>query len=147
MTLVKYNSGLPNLENRNFSTLFDRFFNESFHEGRKEARQYFAPQVDISESKASFEIAVAAPGMKKSDFKINMNDGSLTISGERKFEEKKEEKNYHSVETQYGSFSRTFHLPDNISEEKIEASYEDGILNIIIPKDEKKELERTIQIK
>lgn len=146
MTLIKYNPSLPNTENRSFSSLLDRFFNESFN-GMGKEMQHFAPQVDIAESKKAFEISVAAPGMKKSDFNIDMSDGSITISGERKFEEKKEEKNFHSVETQYGSFSRTFHLPDNIKEDKIEASYQDGILNIVIPKDEQKELKRTIQIK
>jgi HSP20 family protein len=146
MTLIKYNPSLPSTENRSFSNLLDRFFNESFNGISKEL-QHFAPQVDIAESKAAFEISVAAPGMKKSDFNIDMKDGSITISGERKFEEKKDEKNYHAVETQYGSFSRSFHLPDNIKEDKIEASYQDGILSIVIPKDEQKELKRTIQIK
>lgn len=146
MTLIKYNPSLPSNENRSFSSLLDRFFNESFH-GIGKDMQHFAPQVDIAESKNAFEISVTAPGMKKSDFNIDMNDGSITISGKRKFEEKKDEKNYHSVETQYGSFSRTFHLPENVNEDKIEASYQDGILNIVIPKDEKKELKRTIQVK
>ena len=146
MTLIKYSSGLPSNENKNFSTLLDRFFNESFNGIGKEV-QHFDPQVDIAESKTAFDIYLAVPGMKKSDFNINMSDGSITISGERKFEEKKDDKNYHAVETQYGSFSRTFHLPDNIKEDKIEASYQDGILNIGIPKDEQKELQRTIQIK
>lgn len=146
MTLIKYNPSLPNTENRSFSSLLDRFFNESFNGVGKEM-QHFSPQVDIAESKKAFEIAVAAPGMKKADFKIDMKDGSITISGDRKFEERKEEKNFHSIETQYGSFSRTFHLPENIDEDKIEASYQDGILNIVIPKDEKKELKKTIQIK
>jgi HSP20 family protein len=146
MTLIKYNHSLPSTENRSFSNLLDRFFNESFNGISKEL-QHFAPQVDIAESKAAFEVSVAAPGMKKSDFNIDMKDGSITISGERKFDEKKEEKNFHSVETQYGAFSRTFHLPDNIEEDKIQATYIDGILNIVIPKDEKKELKRTIQIK
>lgn len=146
MTLIKYNPSLPSTENKSFSSVLDRFFNESFNGIGKEM-QHFAPQVDIAESKNAFDISVAAPGMKKTDFNIDMNEGSITISGERKFEEKKDEKNYHSVETQYGSFSRTFHLPENIKEDKIEASYQDGILNIVIPKDEKKELKRKIQVK
>ena len=146
MTLIKYNPSLPSTENRSFTSLLDRFFNESFNGISKEL-QHFAPQVDIAESKAAFEVSIAAPGMKKSDFNIDMKGGSITISGERKFEEKKDDKNYHALETQYGTFSRTFHLPDNVVEDKIEATYQDGILNIIIPKDEKKELKRTIQVK
>jgi len=146
MTLIKYNPSLSNTENRHFSSLLDRFFNDSFN-GMDKGMKNFAPQVDIAESKNAFEISVAAPGMKKADFNIDMKDGSITISGERKFEENKEEKNFHSLETQYGSFTRTFHLPDNINEDEVEASYEDGILNIVIPKNEKKELKRKIQVK
>jgi HSP20 family protein len=146
MTLIKYNPNLPNTENKSFSSLLDRFFNESFNGITKEM-QHFAPQVDIAETAKAFELSVAAPGMNKSDFKIDMNDGSITIKGERKFVDEKEEKNYHSIETQYGSFSRTFHLPDNILEDKIEAIYQDGILKVVIPKDSKKELKRTIQVK
>lgn len=146
MTLIKYNPELSKFENRSFSSLLDRFFNESFNGIGKEI-QSFSPQVDIAESKQAYEIAMAVPGMKKSDFKIDLNEGRITISGERKFEEKKEEKNFHSVESHYGSFSRSFYLPDNIKEDKVEASYTDGILKIVVPKDEKKELSRTVQIK
>ncbi|GAA5040729.1 heat-shock protein [Marivirga lumbricoides] len=146
MTLLKYNSGLSNLENRSFSNFLDRFFNESFANVNKQV-QSFSPQVDVAESKDEFELSVAVPGMKKSDFKIDITDGRLVISGERKFEEKKEEKNFHSVETHYGSFQRSFYLPENIKEDKVEASYEDGILKLVIPKEEKKELKKTIQIK
>lgn len=146
MTLIKYNQGLSNLENKRFSNLLDRFFNESFSNYSGELKS-FNPQVDIAEDKTSFELSVAVPGMKKSDFKIDMTDGRITISGERKLENEKSEKNFHSVETQYGAFSRSFYLPDNVKEDKIEASYEDGILKVVIPKDEKKELTKTIQIK
>ena len=60
--------------------------------------------------------------MKKSDFNIDLTEGRLTISGERKIEEKKEGKNYHSIETHFGSFSRSFYLPENVLSEKIEAT-------------------------
>ncbi|MBK6265745.1 Hsp20/alpha crystallin family protein [Marivirga sp. S37H4] len=146
MTLIKYDQGLPNVANRSFSNFLDRFFNESFVNANKEMES-FNPQVDVAEGKKEFELSVAVPGMKKSDFNIDMSDGKITISGERKFENEKDGKNYHSVETKYGAFSRTFYLPDNILEDKVEASYQDGILKVIIPKDEKKELKKTIQIK
>ncbi len=146
MTLIKYNQGLSNLENKRFSNFLDRFFNESFNNYDNEQKS-FNPQVDIAEDEKGFELSVAVPGMKKSDFKIDMADGRITISGERKLENEKKEKNFHSLETQYGSFSRSFYLPENVKEDKIEASYEDGILKVLIPKDEKKELTKTIQIK
>lgn len=146
MTLIKYNDGLPNLENKRFSNFLDRFFNESLNNFGNEMKS-FNPQVDIAEDKAGFELSIAVPGMKKSDFKIDMSDGRITVSGERKLENEKNERNYHSLETQYGSFSRSFYLPDNVKEDKVEASYQDGILKVTIPKDEKKELTKTIQIK
>ena len=76
-----------------------------------------------------------------------MNNGNITISGERKMENNKNGKNYHSLESSYGKFSRSFELPTGINENKINAKFIDGILNISIPKDEKKIVKNTIQIK
>lgn len=146
MALIKYNPGLRDFENKSFSNFIDRFFNESLSNVDKQV-QRFSPQVDIAESDTDFEVTLAVPGMKKSDFKIDLNDDQLIISGERKFENTKKDKNFHSVETHYGSFSKSFYLPDNIKKEKIEAGYEDGLLTIRIPKDEKKETIKTISIK
>jgi HSP20 family protein len=69
------------------------------------------------------------------------------VSGERKMSHEKTEKNYHTVESSYGTFSRSFYLPDNVNVEKIDASYKDGVLNIVLPKDAKKEMKKTIAIK
>ena len=71
-----------------------------------------------------------------SNFKIEINDNNLTVSGERKFTNEKKDKNFHSVETNYGSFSRSFTLPDNSDGSKISAKYNNGILELVIPKDE-----------
>jgi HSP20 family protein len=146
MTLIKYNQGLLNLENRRFSNFIDRFFSESLNTNGGDAKS-FNPQVDIAEDKLGFELSLAVPGMKKSDFKIDMSDGKITISGERKLENENKAKSFHSLETQYGAFSRSFYLPENVKDEKVEAIYQDGILKVMIPKDEKKELHKTIQIK
>lgn len=146
MTLIKYNPEFANVENRSFSKFLDRFFNESVVSANKSIES-FSPQVDVAEDKKEYELSFAVPGMKKSDFNIDLSEGKITISGERKFESKKEDKNYHAVETKYGAFSRSFYLPDNIVEDKVEATYQDGILKVTIPKDEKKELRKTIQIK
>lgn len=146
MTLLKYNPSLRNVEDKSFSTMLDRFFNDSFSNFATTV-DTFSPKVDISETKVDFQLELAVPGMKKGDFNIDMKKDQLTISGERKREEKKDDKNYHSVETAYGSFSRSFFLPENIKADEIEASYDNGILKITIPKDEKKELVKTIQIK
>lgn len=145
MSLIKYNPRTF----RSFTTnnLFDDLFNDRFFNSDVTAGKSFTPQVDISETEKAFELSFAIPGIKKDEIKIDLNEGQLVVSGERKFEEKKEEKNFHSVETRYGSFSRSFQLPDNINADKVEAKYEDGLLNIVIPKDEKKIQKKTIAIK
>ncbi len=99
----------------------------------------FVPRVDIVEAEKGYEIHVAAPGMKKEDFKVELSEGRLVISGERKFQkEEGDKKTYHRVETQYGSFLRSFILPEDIRVDGIAAEYTDGILKISLPKDEKK---------
>ncbi|WP_422360777.1 Hsp20/alpha crystallin family protein [Reichenbachiella sp.] len=145
MSLIKYNPRTL----RTFTTnnLFDDLFNDRFFNNDVTVGKSFTPQVDISETEKAFELSFAIPGIKKNEVSIDVNEGQLIVSGERKFEEKKEDKNFHSVETRYGSFSRSFHLPDNIDANKVEAKYEDGLLNITIPKDEKKIQKKTIAIK
>lgn len=142
MKLVRYNQLEPQMP-ATFSGLLDRFFQDSFGPTLKQ----FSPSVDISEDEKSYEIHLAVPGVKKSDFNIDLTDGKLTISGERKFEEKKEGKNFHSIETQYGAFRRSFFLPEDVLEEKVEAKYEDGVLKINLPKKEKKTNKASIVVK
>ncbi|WP_026951287.1 Hsp20/alpha crystallin family protein [Algoriphagus mannitolivorans] len=142
MKLVRYNQLEPQMP-ATFSGLLDRFFQDSFGPSIKQ----FSPSVDISEDEKAYEIQVAVPGVKKSDFHIDLTDGKLTISGERKFEEKKEGKNFHSIETQYGSFRRSFFIPEDVIEEKVEASYEDGVLKVNLPKKEKKTSKASIVVK
>jgi len=138
MKLVRYNT-VPSL----FDDFVDRHFGKSFNNGES----YFLPNVDVSETDKEFEIQVSAPGMDKKDFKLELNDNQLTISGERKFEKEDTKKNFHAVESRYGKFSRSFYMPDNANGEKIQASYKNGILSVLIPKDEKKEVRNLIEIK
>ena len=104
------------------------------------------PKVDIIENEKAFELHVAVPGLSKEDFNIELNKNLLTISGERKLSSEKKDTNYHSIETQYGSFSRSFTLPENVDAEKINAKYNNGILELMVPKDEKKVLKNTIKV-
>lgn len=143
MTLIKYNP--KDYRPTTFSNFIDRFFNDEFFGGR--ALTNFSPQVDIAETEKEFEIQFYVPGMKKEDITIDIHDDRLTVSGERKMENEKKEKNFHSVESHYGTFSRSFYLPENVNTEKVDASYKDGILHVVIPKDEKKIAKRTINIK
>ncbi|SMO55458.1 Hsp20/alpha crystallin family protein [Fodinibius sediminis] len=131
---MRYNRPESNLMSKRFSDIMDEFFNDAVNARRDK----FMPSIDISETETKFHISVELPGMKKDDININLENSRLTISGERRFQDKEDGKTYHRVETRYGSFNRSFQLPDNVDEESIEASYEDGLLNISIDKSEDK---------
>lgn len=104
------------------------------------------PAVNIQEDEKHFILEFAVPGMKKDDFKINLENQILTISSEIKEENEENKVNYTRKEFVYNSFSRSFTLPKNIVADKIKADYKDGILHISIPKDEKTKLTRDIKV-
>ncbi len=145
MSIVRYNSMLNDYVPTTFSNMIDRFFADNVARSGGSAFT-FVPRVDVIEEEKSFDIHMAVPGMNKEDFKIDLNDNYLTISGERKYSREKKENLYRSVETQYGSFSRSFSLPENVDGSKISAQYKDGILLVSVPKDEKKTLKQTIKV-
>ncbi len=100
------------------------------------------PAVNIEEEKKEFKISLAVPGMKKDDFKINVEGDMLTISAETKEEKEEKDKQYTRKEYSYSSFSRTFTIPEGTRTDKIDARYEDGVLKLVIPKtDETRKLE------
>lgn len=134
MSLIKYTRPNVDLHSKNFSDILDEFFNDSLNY----RRDSFMPSVDISETDNEFEVSVELPGMKKEDINVDLDNGRLSISGERKFEKEEEGKNYHRVESSFGSFNRSFQLPESINEESIEAKYDNGVLNITIAKREEK---------
>lgn len=94
----------------------------------------WAPRVDIAETDKEFIINAEIPDVKKEDVKVMVDNGILTIRGERKQEKEEKGKKFHRVERFYGSFSRSFTLPNNVDESKIEASFKDGMLNLTVPK-------------
>lgn len=94
----------------------------------------WAPSVDIAETPEEFQIKAELPEVKKEDVKINIEDGVLRISGERKQEKEEGGKKWHRVERTYGSFMRTFSLPTNVDDAKIQADYKDGVLTLRLPK-------------
>ena len=143
MALIKYhhNQYAP----ASYSNIVDRFFNENFFSG--EVSNNFTPTVDVIETDKQFEIRFSIPGVDKDHINIDLDKGKLTVSGERKMEEKTEKRNYRTVETRYGAFSRSFYLPENINEDKIEADHKNGVLNVVIPKEEAKSTVRNIAIK
>jgi HSP20 family protein len=149
MTIVKRNSNLLN----NFPTLFDDFLNRDiFNWGLTNFSDTNTtiPAVNIKETSDNYEVEVAAPGMTKKDFRVQLEGNSLTISSEKTTKkEEKEEVRYTSREFSYQSFSRTFTLQkDVVDTEKIQAKYEDGVLHLLIPKMEqaKQKQPRLIEI-
>ena len=91
-------------------------------------------KVDISEDEDAFYIEAEIPGLKKEDISLGVEEDVLTIKGERKKETEEQGKNYHRVERNYGSFSRSFNLGELIDQENIEASFENGVLHVSLPK-------------
>jgi HSP20 family protein len=143
MTLVKNNHEVKEFIPRSFTDILDNFFNESLESGKSFR---YVPSTDIVEDEKNFEVSISLPGLKKEEIKIEINERKLIVSGERKFE-KQEGKKYHTMETRYGSFKRSFYLPDTIHTDSIRAEFTDGILKISLPKDEKKIGKTIVEIK
>lgn len=99
----------------------------------------WAPAVDISETAKAYVIKAELAGMKREDIQVELNDGLLRISGERKYEKKDADDRQHRIERFYGSFARSFSLPDNVDAQAFKAEYADGVLTLTVPKRENKE--------
>lgn len=95
------------------------------------------PSVDISETGASYLIKAEIPGVNKDDVKVTIQNGMLTIQGERKQEKEEKDKKFHRIERSYGSFVRSFSMPDDADESAVKAEFKDGMLNVTLPKSEK----------
>ena len=125
---------------REFSTLQDRMnrlFRESYNDaGRDESltTSSFAPAVDVYEDEHNVMLKIEVPGIDEKDIDVRVENNTLTVHGERKFEKEEKEENYHRVERQYGSFSRTFTLPNTVDTESVSADYEKGVLKIKLAK-------------
>ena len=130
MTLMRYTRPKNTVSNQRFSDIMDEFFNDVVNSGSDS----FTPSIDISETDDQFLISAELPGMDKENINIDLENGRLSISGERSFKNEEEGKTFHRVETRYGSFNRSFQLPENVDEESIKATYENGLLNITIDK-------------
>jgi HSP20 family protein len=138
MNLVKWD---PFRELEDVSTRLNRIF------GRPLARSEsgnellavadWAPSVDISETDAAYLIKGEIPGVKKEDVKVTIQDGMLTIQGERKHEKEEKGKKFHRVECSYGNFMRSFQMPDDADENNVKAEFKDGMINVTLAKSAK----------
>jgi HSP20 family protein len=118
---------------REVDSLFDRFFDRTGDDG---SSAVWAPQTDLVETDENFQLRLDVPGMSKEDIDISLQNGTLTVSGERTSERTDEGEDYVRVERAFGTFHRTFTLPDAVDHDNIEATYEDGVLSIHVPKTE-----------
>jgi HSP20 family protein len=146
MTLVKFN---PEKRNASllpgFSDVFDSIFNDTFFNDRMVTR---VPAVNISETENNYHVELAAPGLKKEDFKLNLENNILNVSVEQSTNNEDNQKNYSKREYSYTSFVRSFTLPESADDSQIDATYADGILRIDIAKrEEAKTVRRQIEIK
>ncbi len=106
----------------------------------------WAPAVDITETKDAYLLKVEIPGLKREDVKVAVDDRVLTISGDRQVEKEEKDRKHHRIERVYGSFARSFSLPDHVDDENIRAEYKDGILTLTLTKHEKAK-PRAIEVK
>jgi len=117
----------------------DRLFREAFSpvwgEGELSTRTW-APPVDIYENGDSLVLKAELPGVDPKDVEVRVEDNTLYLKGERKFEKEVKEQSYHRVERSYGTFTRSFSLPNSIDSDKVQAEYKDGILTLTMPKRE-----------
>ena len=138
MTLVRWN---PSRELEEMSDRLNRMFNrQALPQANAKETMVVAdwvPSVDVSETEGEYQIKAEIPDVKKEDVKVTLEDGVLTIQGERALEKEEKGKKYHRVERSYGSFARSFTLPDLVDEEKVRAEFKDGVLNLLLPKSEK----------
>ena len=120
---------------REMDTVFDRFFSDMRWPDRAMTSQ-FVPALDVSENDGEFVVKAELPGIDPKEVDINLTGNLLTIKGEKRHEEEKTEDGFHRVERSYGTFSRSFQLPCEVEEDKIEAHYKNGVLDLRLPKAE-----------
>jgi HSP20 family protein len=124
---------------REFATLQDRInrvFRDSYSGSQDDSltTSSFAPAVDVYEDEHKVALKIEVPGIDEKEIDVRVENSTLTVHGERKIEKEEKEENYRRVERQYGSFTRTFTLPQTVDTEKVSANYDKGILKITLPK-------------
>ncbi len=138
MSLIKRETAKlwdPFKELEDMSARLNRFFVRPFGASQEALTAFdWAPSINVSEVPSAYVVKAELPGVKKDDLHVQLEQGVLTITGERKQEKEHKEEKMHRTETSYGSFMRSFSLPEDASRESIEATYKDGMLTVRIPK-------------
>ena len=146
MLITRYN---PTLKMREFRRGFDLLnsmlddFNTPNQEGFKAD---FSPAINTREGEFAYHVEVDLPGMKKEEINIQVEDNTLVISGERKVKDEIKEENYYKIESNFGSFSRSFSLPEEADVENIHAEAKDGVLEVVVPKLESTKVDKVKKV-
>jgi HSP20 family protein len=143
MSLIRWNPGelatfpadILSMQ-REMNKMFNNFFRGGVQDDGDLIPSAWTPAVDVAEHEGEYIVKVELPGVAREDVKITMQENILTIRGEKKAEKEAHEPNFHRVERSYGSFQRSFTLPTHVKNDRIEASYRDGILTVTLPKAE-----------
>jgi HSP20 family protein len=133
---------------REFRRSFD-LLNSMLHDFDKNTESYehnFSPAINTREGEFAYHVEVDLPGMKKEDIDIKIEDNTLVISGERKMSSEMKEENYYKIESQFGSFSRSFSLPEDVDIENIHANSTDGVLEVVVPKLESAKIDKVKKV-
>lgn len=132
MSLVRWD---PFAELEDVSTRLNRFFGRRpmGAEGSMTVTEW-TPVVDVEENNEGYLVKAELPGLKREDIKVTVNNGMLMLQGERRAEKEEKGKRFHRIERSYGSFYRSFTLPEGVNDEKLNAEFKDGVLTIMIPK-------------
>ena len=128
-----------------FVNSFDKIFQDNFGNWNSDS-PIFVPRCDILETDSRFEIHLAAPGMTKDAFKLEVRDNVLTVEGERKTQSEENNARYRRIEQKYGKFARSFTLDAHVRTQEITAEYTNGVLKVVIPKSEPQVQTRAIEI-
>jgi len=126
----------PFREMHSLQSRLNRLFDEQYTGQEAMTTGAFVPPVDIYEDQHGIQLKLEVPGIEEKDLDIKVENNVLTVSGERKFEKEQKEENFHRIERRYGSFTRSFTLPNTVDAEKISAEYNNGVLNIHLAKRE-----------
>lgn len=138
MSLIKYNPSRELLKiEKDFGKLFSNLFGKfNFRNDDELLEANWAPLSDVVETDNEYKIMLDIPGVEKNDVKVTIRNGMLCVSGERKNEKEYKNSNYYKIEKVYGKYYRSFNLPENIDEKKIEAEFKNGALTVHLPKTE-----------
>jgi len=121
---------------REVDSLFDRFWTGGTNDRMLNSLELFNPVASIAETENAYEVTLELPGMKPEDVTVELKDGQLWISGEKKEELEQKDKRYHSIERRYGQFQRVMDLGRAVNESEIDATFKDGVLKVTVPKSE-----------